>query len=395
MVQNLGIRIVLFVVFLAVVAVITLQIRAVCKRKQKQAQRQAKRQAQGQEAASRSKRVNQHKKGQITGFIICILLISILTVGSGMAALKILGSTEAGTEEVSSVEGIIPHFIGPISSTDDISQGFFLSEVTNSSMLNLGLGVFNGIATTAEDLAAMISELFNFLEECRQNNKPISLYAEIEIGDPIEDVIFQKATTYEECDQQIAQAQYLSENTQNANRKASFFELMAISALDGLLLCKETDATADLYWYYGEIAFYALVNQYIYKDKTSSASSAPSSSQSSFADLYYRLGQVFDCMGWIADTKEMQYRMYFISAACCYKGCQLLQTPSNGVYRDTIWLLYLTMLQRIELYVANDQKKGFYQLALDCQADIERLELSQSERDEVTGRLASMEDALP
>lgn len=243
--------------------------------------------------------------------------------------------------------------------------------------------------TTAEDVELLQEALIDLLD----GNKELHTCFHLPEGfvlreaEPCPD--FKTAGSIEEYDRQIIDACQKAMDV-TRNDCAYQYHRTGVSALNCLdILSGQCGNDSGLYraaWdnfmYYGELAVWALTNEYIYGELTDAGKS----------DLFYRLGQAYDHVGTAAtdDDPPFQHELYFISAAfleLSFRSLESINFENRGQeYRSAVWDLYMTMHFRMGKY-AKDHL-GFFQKVTDCSSKVQGLDqLTERERGDIQGHL--------
>lgn len=253
----------------------------------------------------------------------------------------------------------------PITKEEDLSLAFRLSAVENSLMLALGKQLIGSAEIDREQLAAAADgQLDRFIAQYSQSDSFFPFYPNLAdyfpSGESVNDS-FDSVGSLEECDAQLRSAGGRLERRRAAGLWEQMGEIchqLAIRSRDALNFTKyqTTRSQKDQsIWLYSEISFAALLNEYIYTRPEGIT----------LSDWYYRMAQVYDYLGGIADTEELELRMYFLSAVFLRSSFETLKEQGIQVYPNAydyeIWTLYMKLLYRVALRVAPAQTEGFYQ----------------------------------
>lgn len=181
----------------------------------------------------------------------------------------------------------------------------------------------------------------------------------------------------------------------NCGDRAFQYHRVNIAALNCLdILSRQCERDRHLYkemWddfiYYGELAVWALTNEYIYGNLITAEK----------VDLFYRLSQVYDHTGTAAtdDDPPFQHELYFISAAfleLSFRSLQNIEFADMGQeYRSAVWDLYMTMHFRMGTYVKNND--GFFKKVIECSDKVTALDnLTEAERNKVQKHLDEIDE---
>lgn len=253
----------------------------------------------------------------------------------------------------------------PVTKEEDISLSFRLSAVENSFMLALDKQFIGSAEIDREQLAAAADgQLDRFIAQYSQSDSFFPFYPNLAnyfpSGESVNDS-FDSVGSLEECDAQLRGAGGRLERRRAAGSREQIGEIchqLAIRSRDALNFTKyqTTRSQKDRsIWLYSEISFAALLNEYIYTRPEGIT----------LSDWYYRMAQVYDYLGGVADTKELELRMYFLSAVFLRSSFETLKEQGIQVYPNAydyeIWTLYMKLLYRVALRVAPAQTEGFYQ----------------------------------
>lgn len=252
----------------------------------------------------------------------------------------------------------------PISNEEELSLSFRLSGVENSIMLTLDKELIGNASINVGQLAAASDrQLVAYIAQYCHPTSFFPFYptlnAYFPTGEEI-DYSFDSVSSLDECNAQLRGIGERLERYKNIGALEWMGETchhLAIRSRDAMNFAKyhemENQQNRSI-WLYSEISFSALINEYIYNQPSGLA----------LSDWYYRTAQVFDYLGGIADTEELELRMYFLSAVflrCSYETLkeQGLQVYSNA-YDYEIWNLYVEMLYRVAICVDSTETEGFY-----------------------------------
>lgn len=247
---------------------------------------------------------------------------------------------------------------------EDIPLPFQLSAVENSLMLTLDKQLIGSTEIDVEQLAsAADGRLDRYIAQCCQSDLSFPFYQNLADYFPSGESInhsFDSVGSLEECNAQLRGAgERLKHRRANGSleQMGEIYYQLAIRSRDALNFTKyqAVEGQKDrLIWLYSEISFAALINEYIYTQPVGLT----------LSNWYYRMAQVFDYLGGIADTKELELRMYFLSAVFLRSSFETLKEQGLQVYPDAydyeIWTLYAKLLYRVAVRVAPAQAVGFY-----------------------------------
>lgn len=286
---------------------------------------------------------------------------------------------------------------------------FCLSEVENSEMLALIDTLMQDDTddtndTINADLLVTAGKRFDiFLDKYSKSysNTPVffpfytNLAAYFPDGGET-DYSFGEAESLEDCIAQLRGEGELLKNAKNRNSASgisSYCRLMAISGAGALYFTKYPVLESQEYrdediWLYAEIAFAASINMHTYAQ--------PQGFE--LFKWYFRLADVFDYLGNIADTPELELKLYFISAVFFCRAVELLNKEGIQIYSDIgdyeIWDRYMKMLARVagclEASIAPDAEESadsFFRMIWGIESDLENRQLSEK-------RAAAISDTL-
>lgn len=252
----------------------------------------------------------------------------------------------------------------PVRTRQDIFPVFHLSEVKNSTMLALADTLILGNTINADLLSTVDEWVDTFLA---QHSHPVAFfpfYPNLAAYFPIGEAVaytFDDVSSLEECNAQLRGVGEKLKNHLESGRfdlAAPNFHHLAIRAIDALYFTISKNSESEegqAIWVYAELSFAALINEYICNQPQGLARS----------DWYYRLAQVYDYLGWIADTDELQLKMYFLSAVFLRRAFEILEEQGIQIYPNAydheIWDLCVEMLYRVAIRVEPSDCAGFYQ----------------------------------
>lgn len=248
---------------------------------------------------------------------------------------------------------------------------FHLSDKRNSKMLQLFWEISAEGTIDASSLEACIQELTNHLEECAHPREFYSFDTGLERLFPKgEEVLdFEDVFTYEESMAQIRGAGTTLQNFRNSDNSNGIYKAcnhLAIRSKDALFFGKKEGVlTGQMTWVLGELAFAALINEKVYGELTGP----------DLSDWYYRLAQIFEYMGDIADTKELRLQLYFIAAvsySCAYEQISSRGLDqAGGEYGRDIWNAYFEMVYKVAVRTDISLREDFFVIILDGEMDVE------------------------
>lgn len=262
----------------------------------------------------------------------------------------------------------------PINSEQELFPAFRLSEVEGSKILALDQTLLNGAAIHADQLIAISDNGFdNYIASYCSSVKFFPFYENLATHFPAGkevNYLFASVSSLNECLAQLRGAGARLAQHKEANARSEIARdahHLAIRAGDAMNFSKAQGSdNQEQIWLYAEIAVPALLNEYIHLKPEGL----------SLADWYYRIAQVFDYLGGIADTEELELRMYFLSAVFLrqsYQALKELQFPTNAEgkhYVSDVWNLYLEMLYRVATRVDPATAEGFYREIKQVEADL-------------------------
>lgn len=282
------------------------------------------------------------------------------------------GADDAGMDSTKDDEESFFLPAGPIYSVKTLfADYFYLSQVKDSEMLTLFSVISPDGAVTAAALQNGGQQLSLFLERCAHPLQFFPFYEGIEHMFPEgeTDFTFDKTVNYEQSMAQIRGAAKTLKRHWEGSRSDKFYEdchHLAIRAKDAIYFGAESgEAQPKMIWVLGEIAFAALINEVTYGGLSGSA----------LSDWYYRMAQVFDYFGGIADTNGLKLKMYFVSAVCYYRAYEEIRGRgfllAGGSYGSDIWAEYFEMLYRVALRADGSQERAdFFAVIWDGEQEI-------------------------
>lgn len=276
----------------------------------------------------------------------------------------------------------------PITKEEDISLTFRLSEVKDSAMLTLDKRLLGDAPIDADQLVSAADEqLGAYIAQYCQGAPSFPFYPDLaKFFPPGENISysFDEVSSLEECDAQLRGTGARLERCRADGTREQMGEIyhqLAIRSRDALKFTKyqKTRSQKDgLIWLYSEISFSSLLNEYICVRPEGLA----------LSDWYYRTAQVFDYLGGVADTEELEQRMYFLSAVFLRCAFEMLKEQGIRIYLNAydceIWTLYVKMLYRVTRHMEPARAGGFY---LEIR-DVETTVLRQSLPDTVIAQTA-------
>lgn len=265
----------------------------------------------------------------------------------------------------------------PLKSASELCSDFRLSTRKDSELLKLSNEMIQENTLTF-DLISDAEERFKVFLATKSH--PVSFFTYYDdladyfpAGDEVT-YAFDDVVNRDQCDAQLRGAgEKLGEakNDKNMDKETIIVQRshqMAIRALDAMGFTKypgmqteveveyETTSQQQQYiWLYAEIFFPSQLNSYIYgqSDDTDSYS------------WYYSFAQLFDYLGGIADSKELEVEMYFSSAVFLHHTYELIEEGGFQVSCEKNdhkkWELYVEMLYRVAVRGEDSDREGFFQ----------------------------------
>lgn len=275
----------------------------------------------------------------------------------------------------------------PVRAWQDIFPVFLLSEVENSSMLTLADTLILGDPMNADLLSTVAERFDNFLA---QHSHPIvffPFYPNLASYFPAGEAVvyaFDNVSSLDQCDAQlrgVGEELAVCKANNQSDLIPRYCYHLSIRATDAMLFTKYSGPESqpeEAIWLYAELSFAALINEYIYDPPQGLDRS----------DWYYRLAVVYDYLGGIADTEELQLKMYFLSAAFLCQAFDILEEQGIQPHPNTcgheIWDLCAEMLYRVAVRGETSAVSGFFQEIQQLEATIQDQELP----DEITAETA-------
>lgn len=252
----------------------------------------------------------------------------------------------------------------PITKEEEISLAFRLSEVRDSAMLTLDKRLIGDAPIDADRLVSAADErLGAYIAEYCEGASFFPFYPGLAgFFPPGENIIysFDAVHSLEECDAQLRGAGVRLERCRDGGTEEQMGEIyhqIAIRSRDALKFTKYQTTRSQkgrLIWLYSEISFSSLFNEYLCLRPEGLA----------LSDWYYRTAQVFDYLGGVADTEELEQRMYFLSAVFLRCAFEILKEQGIRIYPNAydceIWTLYVKMLYRVTRHMEPARAEGFY-----------------------------------
>lgn len=251
----------------------------------------------------------------------------------------------------------------PVRNEEDLSPSFRLSAVEGSLMLTLDKQLIGDTEIGIEQLAAADGRLDGYITQYGRSGSFFPFYPNLADVFPSGESVnysFDAVDSLEECNAQLRGAGERLERRRasgSLERIGEIFYQLAIRSRDAMNFAKyqTTEGQNDRsIWLYSEISFASLINEYIYTQPEGLT----------LSNWYYRMAQVYDYLGGIADTKELELRMYFLSAVFLRSAFETLKEQGLAVYPNAydheIWTLYMNLLYRVAERVTPAQAEGFY-----------------------------------
>lgn len=294
---------------------------------------------------------------------------------------------QTGSEENSACEPI-----RPVQSVEELYPEYFrLSDIENSKMLQLFDSISSDGMITAAGLEACAEEFRKYQERCAHPSQFYPFYEGMEVlfpkGDSTES--FDDVTTYEECMAQIRGAGAKLQACKDSANSETIYNAsyhLAIRAKDAIFFGTEgTIIAGRMTWILGEITFSALMNEWIYGNLAGPTG----------LDWHYRMAQIFEYLGDIADTDELQRQMYYLAAVCCFcaygqvKDRGLAQTGGN--FGSSIWETYFRVIYKVAIRVDGSSEKDFFKVIMDGELDVEESDLPNEVAEETQKTLENLD----
>ena len=318
-------------------------------------------------------------------------------------AVVILGSTayayQAKFQNENKPEKILPlPPFNPVRSVNDFYPDFKLSNV-QSTMLDLIDILIGERGISAEAVEEGVNQLKIFLEQAR-TSKVYSFPEYLELPEGESNSAFDDVESVEDCLKQMrafdiqlrSLLEVVQQDSDTRRKIAEKSEALMIRAKDALFFGHpngrngKSIITAEETWLYAEYVFFGVVNEYIYGECTSAK----------LLDMYYRLSQMFDYLGGIADTKKLTLEMDFIAVICSECAFQELEklgwSQVDSVYGTDIWGYYRDIIYRVAL--GSEDPTGFYELmkTLDEKLETSALPETQIENIKATFKESKLYD---
>lgn len=284
---------------------------------------------------------------------------------------------------------------GPICSVAELYPSYFrLSTIQNSEMLMLFQEISPSETITASGLKTCGEELDIYLESCAHPRKFFRFYSGLEPlfpkgnGDEDVEYAFEDVSTYKQSMAQIRGSGNTLENCWKLGSAKEIFEAchhLAIRAKDALYFGKNEGVLTDqMTWVLGEIAFAALINEYVYGELIGS----------DLSDWHYRMAQILEYVGDIADTKELRQRLYYVAAVCYFQAYGQISghlAQAGGEYGNDIWDAYFEMVYKVVVWTDSSIRKEFFVVILEGEMDVEDAGLSETVVERTRGKLKKLD----
>lgn len=271
---------------------------------------------------------------------------------------------------------------GPVRSVAELHPSYFsLSAVQNSELLQLFWEISPKGILTASGLKACGEEFENHLERCVHPRKFFSFYDGLEQLFPKEEgpadveYDYKDVETYEESMSQIRGSWKSLRIWKELNSSQGIYSSsnhLAIRAKDALYFGKNEGVITDqMTWVVGEIAFGALINEYVYGELAGST----------LSDWYYRFAQILEYVGDIADTEELRLELYYVAAVCyslAYGQIYDNLFQAGGKYGDDIWGAYSEMVYKVAVRVNGSDRQEFFRIILSVEMNVSEARLPES-----------------
>lgn len=284
-----------------------------------------------------------------------------------------------------------PELPPPIKDPEDV-----FPKGPGSLLQYFSLTYYNLEKTTAENEDELRIALVNELDEHKQNRTLFDLPDGFVVRGNSPSDAFKTAKTLSEYDQQILDA-YIKLTTSGleySDYQYHRINVTALNCLDNLSRqCEKGIRSYDDAWedflYYGELAVWAQVNEYVCSDSVFLKEGGQ-------VDLFYRIAQAYDHVG-TATTDEnppFKHELYLIADAFLDLSLRSLKTIDfslkNNEYRSSVWNLYMTMNFRMGKYV--EQSEGFFKNIENCKEAIIQLELTDQEKSDVQSHMDDLQE---
>lgn len=311
------------------------------------------------------------KRSQFKPRLLILLLVLALLCTTGAALdYRVLSETpeapdsEAGQntpapEELPQTEPYKFDVAEPVRSTKELFPDYFrLSQVSDSDMLALFDGIANG-EITAGNLDPAGEQLRFWLEQHAYPAAFFRYHSDLARLFPEGGVIYEftDVQNLEDCLAQIRGTKGRLSRHLSAGSGVLIAEdchRLVIRGLDALYYGDRSGASDEMMWVFAEITFSSLVNESIYRTLTGS----------DLSDWYYRMAQLYDYLGNLADTDALKVRMYFVSAVCYRLAYSQVRSrgfvPEANSYDSKVPGAYTKMLYQMALYADAEAREGFF-----------------------------------
>lgn len=327
--------------------------------------------------------------------VICIfmvaLLISVSAFGYNVHNIHVLAEVPASEEEsqgdgeeagpvpsdpepgqTGSEENSVCDPIGPFQSVEELYPEYFhLSDMENSKMLQLFEIISPDGTISAAELGACAERLRKYQERYVHPSQFFTFCEGLEIWFPEGESTdsFDDVTSYEECMAQIRGAGATLERCKDSADSESVYNAsnhLAIRAKDAIFYGTEKKIIAGrMTWVLGEIAFSALMNEWIYGDLT-----GPDRS-----DWYYRTAQVAEYLGDVAEANEQKRQMYYVAAVCCFCAYEQIMDRGlaqvGGSFGSSIWETYFRVIYKVTVWMDGTSEEDFFKVIMNGELDVE------------------------
>lgn len=236
--------------------------------------------------------------------------------------------------------------------------------------------------TTVEDEEDLQEDLIDLLNDNKSSHTFFLLPEGFLIHEATPCSDFKTVESIAEYDEQIIDAWEKATDTTRVDR-AYQYHRVGVSALNCLDIlsgqCRENQHLYRELWddfmYYGELAVWALANEYVYGSPTDAGK----------VDLFYRIAQAYEHVGMAATDEDppFQHELYFISAAfleLSFRSLENINFEDRGQeYRSAVWDLYMKIHFCMGEYVK--AHSGFFEKMTDCSSTVEAgSQLTEAER---------------
>ena len=273
-----------------------------------------------------------------------------------------------------------------------------LSKVENSEMLALADTLIqNGDKINADLLVTAIERFDTYLDKYSNSFGFFLFYENLAAYFPEGKDTLDLSHTAETLEEHIAQIRYEGDQLKNAkedespSRISKYCYWLVVSSRNALYCIKYPVLDSQEYkdiWLYAEIAFAASINQHTYSQPQGT----------SLSDWYFRLADVFDYLGNIADTSELQLKLYFLSTVFFYRAIEILNEGGTQIYSNTydheIWDRYMEMLARVAQCVKDSAVSGCEEFSNSFLEKIWEIETSLEDKNLPENKAAEIDETL-